>query len=169
MPLVRGALIEYGTDLLGPIPNVVIFQFNPESLSRSLQIPQRPTGPTQRETTQAGQKTFEKISFKAHFSAANMLDKDLWVNVPHKASDDYVRNLAQLLKDNLEPDRVVYVEYSNEVWNGIFDQNGENLAMAVAEVNSPGGSPLNADGETNQIYWGWRRRHLCAHRAGSGR
>ena len=76
MPLLRGALIEYGTDLIGPIPNVVIFQFNPESLSRSLQIPQRPTGATRRETSQAGEKTFEKISFKAHFSAANMLDAD---------------------------------------------------------------------------------------------
>ncbi|MFH0344335.1 MAG: hypothetical protein ACHBNF_19950 [Chromatiales bacterium] len=76
MPLLRGALIEYGTDLIGPIPNVVIFQFNPESLSRSLQIPPRPTGATQRETTQAGEKTFERISFKAHFSAANMLDED---------------------------------------------------------------------------------------------
>jgi len=76
MPLLRGALIEYGTGLIGPIPNVVIFQFNPESLSRSLQIPQRPTGATQRETTQAGEKTFEKISFKAHFSAINMLDED---------------------------------------------------------------------------------------------
>ena len=76
MSLLRGALIEYGTDLIGPIPNVVIFQFNPETLSRSLQIPQRPTGTTQRETTQAGEKTFEKISFKAHFSAANMLDED---------------------------------------------------------------------------------------------
>ncbi|MDH5344661.1 MAG: hypothetical protein OEW59_02775 [Gammaproteobacteria bacterium] len=76
MPLLRGALIEYGTDLIGPIPNVVIFQFNPESLSRSLEIPQRPTGATRRETTQAGEKTFEKITFKAHFSAANMLDED---------------------------------------------------------------------------------------------
>jgi len=74
--MLRGALIEYGIDLIGPIPNVVIFQFNPESLSRSLQIPQRPTGATQRETTQAGEKTFEKISFKAYFSAANMLDED---------------------------------------------------------------------------------------------
>jgi len=73
MPMLRGALIEYGAGLVGPIPNVVIFQFNPESLSRTLQIPQRPTGATQRETTQAGEKTFEKISFKAHFSAANML------------------------------------------------------------------------------------------------
>ncbi len=76
MPLLRGALIEYGAGLIGPIPNVVIFQFNPESLSRALQIPPRPTGATQRETTQAGEKTFEKISFKAHFSAANMLDED---------------------------------------------------------------------------------------------
>lgn len=75
MSLLRGALIEYGTSLIGPIPNIVIFQFNPESLSRTLQIPTRPTGPTQRETTQAGEKTFEKITFKAHFSAANMLDE----------------------------------------------------------------------------------------------
>ncbi|NHZ80793.1 hypothetical protein F2P44_16150 [Massilia sp. CCM 8695] len=75
MSLLRGALIEYGTSLIGPIPNVVIFQFNPESLSRTLQIPPRPTGASQRETTQAGEKTFEKISFKAHFSAANMLDE----------------------------------------------------------------------------------------------
>lgn len=74
--MLRGALIEYGTDLIGPIPNVVIFQFNPESLSRALQVPPRPTGATQRETTQAGEKTFEKITFKAHFSAANMLDED---------------------------------------------------------------------------------------------
>jgi len=75
MTLLRGALIEYGTSLIGPIPNVVIFQFNPESLSRTLQIPARPTGATQRETTQAGERTFERITFKAHFSAANMLDE----------------------------------------------------------------------------------------------
>jgi hypothetical protein len=74
--MLRGALIEYGTDLIGPIPNVVIFQFNPESMSRVLQVPARPTGATQRETTQAGEKTFEKITFKAHFSAANLLDED---------------------------------------------------------------------------------------------
>lgn len=74
--MLRGALVEYGTDLIGPIPNVVIFQFNPESLSRALQVPPRPTGATQRETTQAGEKTFERITLKAHFSAANLLDED---------------------------------------------------------------------------------------------
>ena len=71
--LLRGALIEYSGGPIGPIPNVVIFQFNPEALTRTLQIPQRPTGATQRETTQAGEKTFERITFKAHFSAADML------------------------------------------------------------------------------------------------
>jgi hypothetical protein len=76
MSMLRGALIEYGSGLIGPIPNVAIFQFNPESLSRSLQIPPRPSGATQRETTQAGERTFERISFKAHFSAANLLNDD---------------------------------------------------------------------------------------------
>ena len=73
--LLRGALIEYSGGPLGPIPNVVVFQFNPESLARTLEIPPRPTGANQRETTQAGEKTFERITFKAHFSAANMLDE----------------------------------------------------------------------------------------------
>jgi hypothetical protein len=76
MTPLRGALIEYGSGLIGPIPNVVIFQINPESLSRSLQIPPRPSGATQRETTQAGEKTFEKITLKAHFTAADMLAED---------------------------------------------------------------------------------------------
>jgi hypothetical protein len=74
--MLRGALIEYGASLIGPIPNVVIFQFNPESLSRRLDIPARPSGANTRESTQAGERTFEKITFKAHFSAANMLADD---------------------------------------------------------------------------------------------
>ena len=52
--LMRGALIEYGSDFMGPIPNVVIFQFNPETLTRTVQIPSRPTSGTARESTQAG-------------------------------------------------------------------------------------------------------------------
>ena len=55
---------------------MVIFQYNPEQLSRALQVPARPTGATQRETTQAGEKTFERITLKACFSAVNMLDED---------------------------------------------------------------------------------------------
>lgn len=71
--LLRGALIEYGVGLIGPIPNVVIFQFNPESLTRNLDIPARPGGANSRESTQAGEKPIETISFKASFSAADEL------------------------------------------------------------------------------------------------
>jgi hypothetical protein len=71
--LLRGALIEYGTDFLGPIPNVVIFQFNPETLTRAIQIPPRTTGAGSREASQAGEIPVEKITLTAHFSAADQL------------------------------------------------------------------------------------------------
>jgi hypothetical protein len=71
--LLRGALIEYGSDFLGPIPNAVIFQFNPESLTRNIQIPPRPTTALSRERTQAGEPPLEKITLTAYFSAADQL------------------------------------------------------------------------------------------------
>lgn len=74
--LLRGALVEYGSGLIGPIPNVVIFQFNPETLTRSLRVPERPASANTRETSQAGEKTVETISFTAHFSAADELGDD---------------------------------------------------------------------------------------------
>jgi hypothetical protein len=73
----RGALIEYGSGLIGPIPNVVIFQFNPEQLTRAFKPPAKPAGAAARETTQAGDKTVESISFKAHLSAADLLNEGL--------------------------------------------------------------------------------------------
>jgi hypothetical protein len=69
--LMKGAMIEYGSDFLGPLPNVVIFQFNPETLTRTIQIPARPSGGAARETTQAGEPSIEKITLKAQFSAAD--------------------------------------------------------------------------------------------------
>ena len=69
----KGALIEYGSDFLGPLPNVVLFQFNPEKLTRNIQIPPRPVGGANRETTQAGEPSIEKITLQARFSAADEL------------------------------------------------------------------------------------------------
>lgn len=72
--LLKGALVEYGSDFFGPIPNIVIFQFNPENLQRNLEIPDRPTGATARETTQAGEATVERISLTAYFNASDHLN-----------------------------------------------------------------------------------------------
>ena len=57
------------------------------------------------------------------FDLANRLEADAWICLPHEADDDYVREFAKLAKVKLDPKRKVYVEYSNEVWNGQFKQS----------------------------------------------
>ena len=51
---------------------------------------------------------------------ANELGSNAWVNMPHMASNDYVQQFAEFMRDNLDPERTIYVEWSNELWNGIF-------------------------------------------------
>jgi hypothetical protein len=53
---------------------------------------------------------------------ANELDADPWFCFPHLATDDYVRQFARAVSARLEPGRRVYLEYSNECWNGAFVQ-----------------------------------------------
>lgn len=53
---------------------------------------------------------------------SNTLGADPWFCMPHRASDDYVRSFARMVKARLDPGRKVYIEYSNECWNGIFAQ-----------------------------------------------
>ncbi|MCL3881763.1 hypothetical protein [Marivita sp. GX14005] len=53
---------------------------------------------------------------------ANKTGADPWFTIPHKADDDVVREIATRVKDGLDPHLTVYVEYSNEMWNYIFEQ-----------------------------------------------
>jgi len=61
---------------------------------------------------------------------ANLLRADPWLCVPHQASDDYVRQLATLLRDRLDPALRLHVEYSNEVWNRGFPQSKWAVAQS---------------------------------------
>jgi hypothetical protein len=67
---------------------------------------------------------------------ANRLGSDAWFCMPHLADDDYVRRFAEVVRDRVDPKRKVYVEYSNEVWNGQFAQHrhaaekGKELKLA---------------------------------------
>ena len=54
---------------------------------------------------------------------ANRLNCDAWFCMPHQAEDDYVKGFAQYVSQHLKPKLRVWVEYSNEVWNGAFEQN----------------------------------------------
>jgi hypothetical protein len=53
----------------------------------------------------------------------NRLKTDAWFCMPHMADDDFVYRFAKVVKEGLDPSLKVYVEYSNEVWNGIFPQH----------------------------------------------
>ena len=55
---------------------------------------------------------------------------DGWFNVPFLASDDYVTQMATLLKTHVPPNRRIFIEYSNEVWNYGFPQWSMSWQMA---------------------------------------
>lgn len=76
----RGALIEYGTDFLGPLPNVVVFQYNVEELNRSYAI-QRPreddnVPARQTETHVARAAPVESFTLTLRFDAHDDLDQE---------------------------------------------------------------------------------------------
>lgn len=52
--LLKGALIEFSSRFIGPIPNIIIFQYNPETLSRSLQ-PWAPPAVTDSSSSEGGE------------------------------------------------------------------------------------------------------------------
>jgi len=106
--------------------------------------------------TSATQNRPEGAAWEYVIELANLTGKDPWINIPDQATDDYVRQLATLFKDNLAPDRKLYIEWSNEVWNDIFDQTHRNYDATNAEI-ATGGSNLNYDGEANPVYLAWRR------------
>ncbi|MDX2194832.1 MAG: hypothetical protein NW207_00310, partial [Cytophagales bacterium] len=48
---------------------------------------------------------------------SNQFNKDLWIDLPIRATNSYITNLAQFLKDNVKPNLNIYMEMGNETWN----------------------------------------------------
>ncbi|MBY0573920.1 MAG: hypothetical protein K2P84_09585, partial [Undibacterium sp.] len=101
----------------------------------------------------------------------NQTHKDGWIQIPFKANDEYIRQLAILFRDGgtddegnvypgLDPEVHIYIEYSNELWNffGPFEA-GANYQQAVLEHDV--GDPYRYnydDPNTNNSYaWGFSR------------
>ncbi len=53
---------------------------------------------------------------------AKQLHAHPYFNMPTRASDEYLRGFAEVVRDTLPPGLVATVEYSNEVWNWGFPQ-----------------------------------------------
>ena len=96
---------------------------------------------------------------------AQQTQRDIWINIPVNASDDYVTQVANLLKNGdaytgnqgVPAGTNIYVEYSNEMWHYGFHQGPWNNQAAKDEV-AAGGSNLNYDNcNNNNDCWRFRR------------
>lgn len=88
---------------------------------------------------------------------ANQTKKNIWINIPIAANDDYVKQLASLLLKKLNRNIKIYIEYSNEIWNSHFNQHAINFDLAEKEVRSTPNSPLAYDGKIDRWTVGFRR------------
>ncbi len=79
------------------------------------------------------------VAYEHLIDLCNRTQKDPWINIPHQASDDYIRAFANFLESSLDPNLKIYVEYSNEVWNGIFAQNlyADSVGLTLGYTGDP--------------------------------
>ncbi len=115
-------------------------------------------------------------SWELLVAMANAADRDVWINVPVKADDDYIRKLAQLVRfgsDGIQPYTSVqanpvfpplkaglnvYLEYGNEVWNSGPGFSGFRWALEMANANKSNAThPIAFDGPLTDQYLALRR------------
>jgi len=77
------------------------------------------------------------VAYEYIVALANAIKRDIWICIPHQADDNYITQMAQFFKAHLHPGIHVYLEYSNEVWNWLFQQTHwvnnhgpQNLSLA---------------------------------------
>lgn len=110
-------------------------------------------------------------SWESFILFANELNKDVWLTIPAKATDDYITKLAQLFKYGsdgvnpytstqanpvlppLNPNLKLYIEYSNEIWNGQFSQTGYVYEQSQMQ---PANSPIRFDNEIDETTLSFR-------------
>lgn len=88
---------------------------------------------------------------------SNQLKSDPWLNMPHRASDDYIRQFARLARQSLDSNRKVYIEYANEIWNTAFSAGSWVEQQGLAAWPTAPDSPY-----TKRINWyGKRTAEMC--------
>lgn len=72
------------------------------------------------------------VPIEVIIALANTLDREIWINIPHIANNDYATELATALYNGLDVSIKAYIEYSNEVWNSGFAAHEYMTAMGLA-------------------------------------
>lgn len=110
------------------------------------------------------------VAFEHMVGLANTAGRDMWINVPHLATDDFITRLAQLIRfgsDGVNPysnpvanpvypplnsNHRVFVEYSNEIWSNGDSFSQGNWAQEQANVLGLSKPQFNA----RRFCQGWR-------------
>ena len=96
------------------------------------------------------------IAYEWMIDLCNRLGVNMWINLPVRANDDYMVQLATLLRDTLDPSLQIYVELSNEVWN--FADQGDYAASAGLGVPAIAG--VTNQSEREQKWMGYRSAQM---------
>jgi hypothetical protein len=104
--------------------------------------------------------TAQGIPLEVMVALANITGKDPWFSLPHRADDAYVEQFATYVRDHLRPELHAFVEYSNEVWNGTFQQSAyaREHGLAANLSDSPFEAQLQFQSRRSiQIFAIWER------------
>lgn len=101
------------------------------------------------QATWGGAEGIRGAPMEVMVELANRLHADPWFSLPHAASDDFIRRFAEYVRVNLDPTLKVYVEYTNEAWNGIFTQHAHVKQQGVR---------LGLDADPNQAAYKYYSR-----------
>ena len=109
----------------------------------------------------AGREGMDRASWSgsaplaAAVDLANAVNADLWVNIPHLASDAYIRTMAATIASTLDPELRVIVEYSNEHWVPVFGQHDWFTAQGQALLGPEAAFPASQ-------FYAWRAPEAMA-------
>ena len=68
-------------------------------------------------TSHRSQASARGVAWEYVIDICNAVSAGCWINIPHGADDDYIRELATLVRSRLRSDLKVYPELSNEIFN----------------------------------------------------
>jgi len=114
--------IIFNPDYLNYMKDFKVIRFmNMSGITRS-PISQWAQRNTISKQTWSGKSGVRGAPVEIMVALANKLGADPWFNMPHKADDNYIRQFANIVKQQLDPHLKTYIEYTNEAWNGVFTQ-----------------------------------------------
>lgn len=78
-----------------------------------------------------------QIPFELIVDLHNRVDKHIWLNFPRTADESYIRAIAALIRDDLDPSLKLIWTMSNEVWNfsqqQVFGYRADGLARGLGK------------------------------------